>query len=146
MTAQDAMFARKVPFLDLLEIRPVSCEPGRATFECIVQKKHLRTLGILHGGVAATLLDTAMGYAAGTRAPEGYHLVTVQLSVNFTRPAREGDLLTATGQVQHSGTKTAVVQGEIRSAENDLVAAGTATFLYLPRPDNKPAAPAQPLS
>ncbi|MCC7419741.1 MAG: PaaI family thioesterase [Planctomycetaceae bacterium] len=143
MSAQHTMFQRKVPFLELLEIRPVGCEPGQATFECTVQHKHLRTFGILHGGVAATMLDTAMGYAAGTRAPEGHHLVTVQLSVNFTRPAREGDRLIAMGQVQHSGTKTAVVQGEIRTPENELVAAGTATFLYLPRPDSKPAATPQ---
>ena len=134
MSASNDLFARQVPFLDLLDIRPLRAEPGRAVFECLVQSKHLRTFGILHGGVAATLLDTAMGYAAGTQAPENHHLVTVQLSVNFTRAAREGELLTAVGEVQHAGRLTAVVRGEIRNAANDLVAAGTATFLYLPRP------------
>lgn len=136
MSASDPLFQRRVPFLDLLEIRPVSASPGEAAFECVVQQKHLRTYGILHGGVAATMLDTAMGYAAGTKAPEFHHLVTVQLGVNFTRPAQEGERLTATGRVQHSGNRTAVVQGEIRTEEGELVAAGTATFLYLPKPQN----------
>jgi acyl-CoA thioesterase len=125
---------RHVPLLKLLEIRPSQVTAGKAVFEMTVDERHLRTLGILHGGVAATLLDTCMGYAAATVAPEDHHVVTVQLNVNFIRPAWESERLLATGEVRHSGRQTAVTSGEIRSTEGTLIASGTATFLFLPKP------------
>jgi len=127
---------RHVPLLELLEIRPVKASHGTATFEMEVDEKHLRTLGLMHGGVTTTLLDTAMGFAAVTTAPEGFFVVTVQLNANFIRPAWESEKLLATGEVQHSGKQTAVVRGEIRTSENVLVASGTGTFLYVPEPDD----------
>lgn len=125
---------RHVPLLELLDIRPVEASQGKATFEMQVDEKHLRTLGLMHGGVTTTLLDTAMGFAAVTTAPQGFYVVTVQLNANFIRPAWESEKLIATGEVQHSGNQTAVARGEIRTSENVLVAAGTGTFLYVPQP------------
>lgn len=125
---------RHVPFLELLDIRPVAAQKGHATFEMLIEHRHLRTLGILHGGVTATLLDTAMGYAAGTLSPSGYFVVTVQLNVNFIRPGWEGETLRVSGDVKHSGQQTAVSYGEIRNAEGTLVATGTGTFLYIKQP------------
>lgn len=126
------LFERRVPFLELLEIRPLSAAAGHAEFQLTVQNKHLRTLGILHGGVVATLLDTAMGYAAGTLCPDGQTLVTAQLNLNFTRPALEGETLSVVGDVIHGGSRTAVTRGEVRRPDGGLVATGTATFLYIP--------------
>lgn len=123
---------RHVPFLKLLDIRPLDAAEGRATFEMLVDERHLRTRGILHGGVTAALLDTALGYAAGTTAPEGYFVVTVQLNLNYIRPAWESEKLYATGEVKHAGRQTAVAQGEIRTAENELIATASGTFLYVP--------------
>ena len=126
---------RHVPFLELLKVRGVDSRQGSASFELTVEQSHLRTLGILHGGVAAVLLDTAMGKAAGTLSPQGYHVLTVQLNINFIRPAWEGEVLRATGEVRHSGRQTVVAYGEIRTSDNALVATGTATFLHVPRPE-----------
>ena len=123
---------RTVPFLDLLGVKPISAHDGRAEFELTVGKSHLRTLGLLHGGVVASLLDTAMGFAAVTKAPEDFHVVTVQLNVNFVAPSRSGDTLTAVGEVQHSGRKTAVARGEITNQSGALIGTSTATFMYLP--------------
>ena len=125
---------RHVPLLELLEIRPSHVDAGKAVFEMTVDERHLRTLGILHGGVAATLLDTCMGFAAVTVAPENHHVVTVQLNVNFIQPAWENERLKATGEVRHSGRMTAVTAGEIHSAEGTLIASATATFMFLPKP------------
>ncbi len=124
--------ARHVSLLQLLEIHRIEVGDGRATFEMVVDEKHLRSLGILHGGVTATLLDTVMGFAAATKAAEGFHVVTIQLNVNFIRPAWESQRLLATGEIRHAGRQTAVAHGEVRMDEETLVAAGTATFLYLP--------------
>jgi uncharacterized protein (TIGR00369 family) len=126
---------RHVPLLELLEIRPLDASKGNATFEMLVDEKHLRTLGLVHGGVTATLLDTAMGFAAVTTAPQGFYVVTVQLNANFIRPAWKSEKLIATGEVQHFGKQTAVARGEIRTSENVLVAAGMGTFLYVPQPE-----------
>ena len=123
-----------MPFLELLRILPVSAEPGRAVFEMTVDEPHLRTLGLMHGGVTATLLDTAMGYAAVTTAPERHYVLTVQLNANYIRPAWQGETLRASGEVIHSGRQTAVARGEIRTSDGTLVAAGSGTFMYVPQP------------
>lgn len=122
------------PFLEGLRAEPVSFEQGRATWRLIVADQHLRTHGILHGGVVATLLDTAMGRAVSTLCRENQSCVTVQLNVNFIRPSWSGETLTITGEVQHSGRQTAVARGEIRTAAGVLVATGTGTFMFVARP------------
>jgi uncharacterized protein (TIGR00369 family) len=88
-------------------------------------------MGLVHGGVYATLLDTAMGWAASTLAPQGQDLVTVQLNVNFIRPCREGETLVASGEVVHSGRRTAVARGEVRTAAGELAATGSGTFMFV---------------
>jgi acyl-CoA thioesterase len=125
---------RRVPFLDLLNIRAVAAQRGRAEFEMTVEDHHLRTLGLLHGGVTATLLDTALGYAAVTTAPEKHYVLTVQLNANYIRPSWRGETLRATGEIIHTGRQTAVARGEIRTSDGKLVAAGSGTFMYVPQP------------
>ena len=101
-----------------------------------VEERHLRTLGILHGGVTTTLLDTAMGMAVGTLTPPGHFVVTVQLNANFIRPAWDGETLVATGHVRHGGQQTAVASGEIHTADNILVATGSGTFMFVPKSES----------
>lgn len=127
---------RLVPFLQAMNIRLKDVTDGRTAFEMEIEERHLRTRGILHGGVAAALLDSAMGFAAHTTAPDKHHVVTVQLNVNYIRPAWRGEKLVASGEVVHSGAQTAVSRGEIRTSENVLVASGSGTFMYLPHPDD----------
>ncbi|MFN0196194.1 MAG: PaaI family thioesterase [Planctomycetaceae bacterium] len=134
---QSILIRRQVPLLDHLCIRPVKSGNGQAEFEITVDDPHLRSLGILHGGVVATLLDTAMGVSANSVAPADHHVVTIQLGVNFIRTAEKGDSLIATGEVLHKGRKTIVTRGEVRNAGNELVALGTATFMVLPLPTPK---------
>lgn len=122
------------PFLEGLRAEPIASEKGRATWRLVVAEQHLRTHGILHGGVVATMLDTAMGRAVSTLCREDQLCVTAQLNVNFIRPSWSGETLTITGEVQHSGKQTAVTRGEIRTADGVLVATGTGTFLFVPRP------------
>ncbi len=122
------------PFLEGLRAEPISSEPGRATWRLKVAEQHLRTYGILHGGVVATLLDTAMGRAVSTLCRDDQSCVTVQLNVNFIRPSWSGEVLTITGDVPHSGRQTAVARGEIRTAAGVLVATGTGTFMFVARP------------
>jgi acyl-CoA thioesterase len=128
------------PFLNDLKVEPVSFEHGRAVWRLRVSDQHLRTHGILHGGVVATLLDTALGRAVATVCQSDQDVVTAQLNVNFVRPVWSGETLLASGEVQHHGRQTAVARGEIRTADDTLVATGSGTFLFVPR-----AQPGQPL-
>jgi uncharacterized protein (TIGR00369 family) len=127
--------ARHVPFLDLLHIQPVMVPPGQGRVEVTVRPEHLRNLGILHGGMLAVLMDSAMGMAAGSTAPAGHFVVTVQLNINFIRPAWEGEHLVASGEVRHSGQQTAVARGEVHTARGVLVGSGSGTFMYLRHSD-----------
>lgn len=125
------------PFAQLLEMQNLKREPGKAQCELLIGNKHLRSLNMLHGGVTATLLDSMMGAAAGTTAPDQHFVVTVQLNVNYIRPAWHGEQIITKGEVIHSGEKTAVARGEIYTSTEELVASGSGTFMYIPRYESK---------
>lgn len=135
MSDGNPVLNRRIPLLDTLAIEAVSAAYGTAHLRMTVDERHLRTLDMLHGGVTATLLDTALGYAVMSLAADGFHAVTVQLNVNFTRPAAKGGLLKAVGRVLHAGSTTAVASGEVRNADGELIATATGTFLYLRLPE-----------
>src|SRR5690606_13492532 len=112
------------PFRDfsgLLALDRREVSDGKATIYLQVMRRHLRSMEILHGGVAASLLDSGMGVAAGSVAPKNHYTVTAQLNVNFIRPAWEGEQLVTTGEVLHRGLRTAVTRGEIRTTDGQLV-------------------------
>ncbi len=121
--------------LDLLDMRPEVVGPGHVRVAYVVGPDHLRSRGVVHGGVLATLLDTALGLAASTRAPAGLDVVTAQLNANFVRPARHGERLLAEARVKHSGRKTAVAVAEVFTEGGELVATGSATLVFLPASD-----------
>ncbi|MEZ6044856.1 MAG: PaaI family thioesterase [Planctomycetaceae bacterium] len=125
---------RVVPFLDHLHVKPTRNEDGSVEFHLKVEHQHLRPLGIIHGGVIASMLDTALGQVVGATAKEDQHVVTVQLNINYIRPTWEGEEIIARGELQHRGTQTAVSRGEIRSSDNQLIATATGTFMFLPVP------------
>ncbi len=122
------------PFLESVGAEQVSSSNGRATWKLVVRDSHLRTHGILHGGMAAVMLDTAMGRAVTTLCAAEQSAVTAQLNVNFVRPARSGDELLATGEVLHCGRQTAVTRGELRTADGTLIATASGTFLFVQTP------------
>lgn len=139
MTSEESHFPEALnrgefPFLDLLDVEIGELLHGRAEVSLTVSRKHLRSLGIVHGGVTAALLDTALGTAGASHAPPRHHAVTMQLNINYTRVAEEGDRLTATGESVHSGSRTAVCRGEVRKDSGELVATATSTIMFLPLP------------
>jgi len=121
--------------LELLDMRSEVIRPGVVVVRYEVRADHLRTGGVAHGGVIATLLDTSLGQAASTLAPDGLDVVTAQINVNFIRPVWQGEILAARAEIRHSGRKTAVGNGQILTESGQLVATGSATFLYIPATD-----------
>ncbi len=128
-TAQEYQMIRH-PFLETLGVEYVSHAKSEGTFKLQVEEKHLRSFGILHGGVICSLLDTTMGLAAMTVAEEGKIVVTSQMNLHFVRPCRQGETIFCTAKVKHGGRQTVVVEGEIRTEGDDLVSVGTGTYMY----------------
>jgi uncharacterized protein (TIGR00369 family) len=118
------------PALKTLGIEPVEAEPGRVSFVLEPAEFHLNPFGMVHGGVLAAMLDTAMGCAAHSLLPAATGYVTGEMNVRFLRPG----LLTAgplvcTGEVVHAGTSTMVTSARIVDGRDRLVAIGGATCL-----------------
>lgn len=86
--------------------------------------------GMLHGGVPATIIDSACGIAVGSMLGPGEVCVTVDLRVNYISNLREGVIL-AEGRVLHKGGRTGVAQAEVRDEVGNLIAVGMSTHMVL---------------
>ena len=95
-------------------------------------ERHGNPFGMLHGGIIATLLDSALGCAVHSTLPAGVEYTTIDLNVKFVRGLRAGESeLVADGRVVHGGRRTATAIGEVRDAAGRLVAHGSCTCLIL---------------
>lgn len=89
-------------------------------------------LGTVHGGIAATLLDTVMGCAVHTTLAAGVGYTTLELKINYVRAAHTGgQTLTGTGSVIHVGRRVATSEGRIVDEQGKLIAHGTTTCMIL---------------
>lgn len=91
--------------------------------------------GYIHGGAITSVVDSACGYAALTRAPVGHEVVTAEFKINFLRPA-VGERFVAIGKVQSAGKLLAVCTGEVQAfrageADYKLVALMQATMVNI---------------
>lgn len=122
------------PLLDYLGIRLVDVAAGRASFAIEVEPRHLNRQGSLQGGVVATLLDAACGYAglAGGEGTELGNAVTVTLAISYIAKVRTGRLL-ANAQVTKMGHSLYFSNGELVSAEGDLIATAQGAFKRTPQ-------------
>ncbi len=119
---------------------PPEMEPGRVTFFLEPQEYHYNPIGSVHGGVFATLLDSAMGCAVHSRLPAGTGYTTLELKVNFVRPLRAGSgLVRCEGLVLSLGRQVATAEGRIVDAAGKLYAHATTTCLLLAGPGPEPA-------
>jgi uncharacterized protein (TIGR00369 family) len=96
-----------------------------------VEPHHLNLVGLLHGGLIATLADTASGLAYRTVLEPGTRHVTTQLSVTFLSPGRTGRI-TARGKVVKSGRRFGYAEVDVVGPDDELLARATATFNVSP--------------
>ena len=116
--------------------RPVEVEEGRVVFAAHPGEEHYNPIGTVHGGFAATLLDTALGCAVQSTLPAGTAYTTLELKVNLVRPitAETGRTL-AEGKVVHRGGRVATAEGRIVAEESGkLLAHGSATCMVFEAP------------
>jgi uncharacterized protein (TIGR00369 family) len=120
------------PIAALVDMRLAEVGEGRAVFELKAAEFHYNPIGSVHGGIAATLLDSAMGCAVNTVLPRGASYTTLELKVNYLRPmTRDTGLVRAEGSVVHMGGRVAVAEGRLVDAAGKLYAHATTTCLVM---------------
>lgn len=118
------------PALQTLDIVPVEAEPGRVSFTLVPSEFHLNPFGLVHGGVLAALIDTAMGCAVHSLLSVGAGYVTSELNVRYLRSAGVATgTLTCTGEVVKPGRRSMVVQARVTDDSGRDVALGGCTCL-----------------
>lgn len=115
----------------LVGMRVVRADAESSDLRLEVGPDHMQAYGTGHGGIIAGLLDAAMGLAVLARLPADRGCATVQMGLNFTAPALEGELA-GIGRVLHAGRRILVASAEVRNAAGGLVACGQGTFQAFP--------------
>jgi len=120
------------PIAATLGFAPTEFEPGRAVFEGTPERFAYNPIGSIHGGWAATLLDSAMGCAVHTTLPAGKAYTTVDLSISLVRAITErSGRIRCEAKIIHTGGSVATAEGRITGADGTLYAHGTTTCLVL---------------
>ncbi len=121
------------PIAVLLRMQPVELEPGRAVFEGQPGEEHYNPIGVVHGGYAATLLDSALGCAVHTTLEVGEAYTTLSLEVKMVRAiTSETQLVRAEAEVLYRGRRQATAQAKlIDAASGKLLAHATATCMII---------------
>ncbi|WP_204552094.1 PaaI family thioesterase [Bacillus ectoiniformans] len=91
------------------------------------------SLGIIHGGITATVLDSAMGNLANLKAPAGYGAVTTNLNIHYLSPGKGTELITK-AKVIRKGSKTMVIEGECFGDNGQKIAHATGSFFIVKQP------------
>lgn len=117
-----------VPFAKLLGIEVDSVEPGHAVLSMKLRHEHMRNNAIAHGGVIATLIDSAMAIAIMALLEENEHTVTVDLTIHYLRPVPEGSAK-ASARVVRAGRRVVTVSAELFDGEGKLAATAISTYL-----------------
>lgn len=121
----------------LLGMRFDEVDEGRVVVSLDTRPDFANPLGTVHGGIAATMLDSVMGCAVHTTLPARVGYTTLELKVNYIRTARtDGRTLRAEGTVIHAGRRTATAEGRVVDEDGKLIAHGTTTCLLL-RPEGQ---------
>jgi uncharacterized protein (TIGR00369 family) len=111
----------------------VEVDAGRVVFTVTPGEHLYNPIGVVHGGVAATMLDTVTGCAVHTTLPAGAAYTSLDLSVKYLRPlTADTGPVRGIGQVINKGRRTALAQGELRDAADRLLAHGTSSCMIFP--------------
>jgi uncharacterized protein (TIGR00369 family) len=115
---------------ELMNFKLVEVSEGRAVFTIKPDERHYNGLGIAHGGLAATMLDSATGCAINTMMPAGKIFTTLEMKINYVRPmTRETGEVRCEANVIHVGGRIATAEGRIVDCDGKLYAHGTATCM-----------------
>lgn len=117
-----------------MDFRPTEMEEGRVVFEGFPDERVYNPIGTVHGGYAATLLDSAIGCAVHSRLKAGQGYTTLELKIAYHRAlTKDSGPVRAEGTVLTLGRRTAFAEGKLTDAQGRLCASGTSTLLVFER-------------
>lgn len=116
-----------LPFAKLIGMRLVDLQLDTATIKIDMRDDLRHPGGILHGGVTATLIDTAMAFAVRTRVAPTDATATIDLTVHYLRPHTSGTF-TCTAKVVRAGRRIFTVSAEVHSEDGQMIATGIAPY------------------
>ena len=121
------------PIACTLDYALLEVEEGRAVFGIQPAEIHYNPIGMVHGGIPCTLLDSAMGCAVHSTLPAGVGYTTLELKVNIIKAiGKDTGYLRAEGKLIHAGRSTAVAEGRLVDAGGKLYAHATTTCMIFP--------------
>lgn len=125
------------PMSQLINFRLVEVSKGRAVLSIEPDERYYNGLGISHGGLAATVLDSALGCAINSMMPAGKIFTTLEMKINYVRPIKRetGQMRCEAGAI-HVGARVATAEGRIVDREGKLYAHATATCMLFREQDS----------
>jgi uncharacterized protein (TIGR00369 family) len=121
---------------DTIPMQMIEAERGSAVFQAVASEKHLNPMGGVHGGFAATVLDSVTGCAVHTMLAPGESYGTVDLNVKLLKPVPVGKTLTARGTVINMSKRLGVSQATLTDDEGAIYAHATCTCMILRNRDS----------
>ena len=115
----EAMFAADRASRETMGMELLACEPGRARMRMTVHARHLNGHQICHGGFIFTLADSTFAFACNSR---NHNTVANGCSIEFLRPAHEGDVLTAEGVEQNLAGRHGIYDIRVNNQKGQAVA------------------------
>jgi uncharacterized protein (TIGR00369 family) len=125
---QPIAFPFDIPFVQDLGVQLISAANGRAVLALDLAPRHLNSWSVAHGGVLMTLLDVAMAAAGRSLFPAAGSGVTVEMKTSFLQPANAGSRLIASAHAFHRTNSMTFCDGEVRDADERLIAKAMGTF------------------
>lgn len=126
------------PIIELFELELVEIEPGIAVFEGTPDRRFYNPIGSVHGGYAATLLDSACGIAVHTRMRPGQGYTTLELKLSYHRGlSDQSGRVRAAGRVVTLGRRAAFAEATLHDGQGRLCASATSTLLVFDLPQGK---------
>jgi uncharacterized protein (TIGR00369 family) len=124
------------PIARLMQFDILELAEGRVVFGCTLDESVYNPLGVVHGGLVCTLLDTVVGCAVHSTLPQGLGYTSIELKVNYLRAVRaDSGPLTAVGTVLKPGRRVAFADGQVLDAAGRLVATASSSLLVFPLPE-----------
>ena len=121
------------PIGELVGFHLTEAETGRAAFEGMPEFRHYNPISSVHGGFAATLLDSALGCAIFSTLAKGDGWTTLELKLNFVRPlTKDTGPVRAEGRIIHRGRTVATSEGDLKDGAGKLYAHATTTCMIFP--------------
>jgi uncharacterized protein (TIGR00369 family) len=125
--AFEANILHSLPFAQLVGMKLIALRIDEAVIGIEIRNDLRQPSGVLHGGVTATLIDTAMAFAVRSRLDKNEATATIDLTVHYLRPHTNGSC-TCTAKVVRAGKQIFTVSADVVNEEGKLIATGLSTY------------------